>query len=108
LIGIQRHKQAPELLQALLRRGDAVRVRQLPEHSSWSAAELRAALEAAPGLNSGAISLSDASGEPEADLGWLVASAGLPVACGSLYLVANLLPHLDPAPTAPADPTATD
>ncbi|MFM8936675.1 MAG: bifunctional folylpolyglutamate synthase/dihydrofolate synthase [Vulcanococcus sp.] len=101
LIGIQRHKQAPELLQALLRPGDAVRVCPLPEHSSWSAAELQVAL----GPNTAGIHLADASGAPAVDLGWLVASAGLPVACGSLYLVAQLLPHLDAAPT---EPTATD
>ncbi|MFM8259032.1 MAG: bifunctional folylpolyglutamate synthase/dihydrofolate synthase [Vulcanococcus sp.] len=101
LIGIQRHKQAPELLQALLRPGDAMRVCPLPEHSSWSAAELQVAL----GPNTAGIHLADASGDPAVDLGWLVATACLPVACGSLYLVAQLLPHLD---AAPAEPTATD
>jgi dihydrofolate synthase/folylpolyglutamate synthase len=108
LIGIQRHKQAPELLMALLRPGDAVRVCALPEHNSWSAAELRAALAASPGLSGNSITLHDASGDPEADLGWLVTSTTLPVACGSLYLVAQLLPHLDPLPPALSDPTATD
>lgn len=103
LIGIQRHKQAPQLLQALLRPGDAVRVCPLPEHSSWNAAELIAAL--APG--STGIDLRDASGDPGQDLSWLVACDGLPVACGSLYLVANLLPHLSPDHPAAAD-AATD
>jgi dihydrofolate synthase / folylpolyglutamate synthase len=108
LIGIQRHKQAPELVQTLLRPGDAVRVCALPEHSSWSAAELMGALQGSPGLGRIPIDLRDASGDPEADLDWLVSAAGLPVACGSLYLVANLMPELDPMPTAGADPTATD
>ncbi len=102
LIGIQRHKDAPELLQALLRPGDAVRVAPLPEHSSWSAEELKAA------LGSDSVSITPASGDPEADLAWLVSSPALPVACGSLYLVAALLPRLDPAEEAPAGPGATD
>ena len=86
LIGMQRHKDAPQLLRSLLRAGDTARVVALPaEHSSWSAAELQAAtgfpLEAAaPNLTS--------------NLAWLVDSPALPVACGSLYLVAELLPLL--------------
>ncbi|MFZ9952170.1 MAG: bifunctional folylpolyglutamate synthase/dihydrofolate synthase [Vulcanococcus sp.] len=98
LIGIQRHKQAPELLQALLRPGDAVRVAALPEHPSWSAEELQAA------LGTGAVRIRSASGDLDADLAWLVRSPALPVACGSLYLVAALLPHLDPDPAGPASP----
>jgi dihydrofolate synthase/folylpolyglutamate synthase len=91
LIGIQRHKDAPQLLRALLRPGDALRVTALPEHACWRAAELRDL----PELEAAQLEITDASGDLQADLAWLVASAALPVACGSLYLVAELLPLLD-------------
>jgi dihydrofolate synthase/folylpolyglutamate synthase len=86
LIAMQRHKDAPQLLQTLLRPGDQARVLALPEHPSWSAE----ALQAATGLP-----LEPAAEALADNLHWLVASAGLPVACGSLYLVAELLPLLD-------------
>ena len=106
LIGIQRHKDAPELLQALLRPGDAVRITPVPEHRSWEAGELQAALAdsaaaASAGLHPEAITLHNGGDDPAADLAWLVASPLLPVACGSLYLVADLLPRLDPEAPAP-------
>ena len=86
LIGIQRHKDAPSLLRTLLREGDAVRVVSLPqEHSSWSAGDL----EAATGFQ-----LETGAPELASNLAWLVDSPALPVACGSLYLVAELLPLL--------------
>jgi dihydrofolate synthase/folylpolyglutamate synthase len=86
LIGMQRHKDAPQLLQSLLKPGDAVRVVALPaEHSSWSAAEL----EAATGLP-----LEAGGPDLRSNLAWLIDSPALPVACGSLYLVAELLPLL--------------
>lgn len=86
LIGMQRHKDAPALLRSLLRPGDEVRVVTLPEeHQSWNAAEL----EQATG-----VPMDTASGELCDELAWLVDSAALPVACGSLYLVAELLPLL--------------
>jgi dihydrofolate synthase/folylpolyglutamate synthase len=86
LIGIQRHKDAPSLLRTLLREGDAVRVVALPqEHSSWSAGDL----EAATGFQ-----LEAGAPELASNLAWLVDSPALPVACGSLYLVAELLPLL--------------
>ncbi|MCP9790867.1 bifunctional folylpolyglutamate synthase/dihydrofolate synthase [Vulcanococcus limneticus Candia 3F8] len=104
LIGIQRHKDAPALLRTLLRPGDAVRVVALPEHRSWSAAELGEALEAAgpdPGRSpeswSGPAPVLEAgSGSLEGDLAWLADSTALPVVAGSLYLVAAVLPLLDP------------
>jgi dihydrofolate synthase/folylpolyglutamate synthase len=87
LIGMQRHKDAPELLRTLLRRGDQVRVVALPEeHNSWSAAELQAATGRA---------MEQAEGDLQDQLHWLVQSPALPVACGSLYLVAELLPLLN-------------
>ena len=91
LIGIQRHKDAPQLLRALLRPGDALRVTTLPEHACWRAAEL----QHLPELQAAPLEITDASGDLQADLAWLVGSAALPVACGSLYLVAALLPLLD-------------
>ena len=86
LIGIQRHKDAPQLLQLLMRPGDRARVMPLPEHSSWSAAELQTATE---------LALEPAAADLQQNLAWLVASPALPVACGSLLLVAELLPLLD-------------
>ena len=86
LIAMQRHKDAPQLLQTLLRPGDQARVLALPEHPSWSAE----ALQAATGLP-----LEPAAEALADNLHWLVASDALPVACGSLYLVAELLPLLD-------------
>jgi dihydrofolate synthase/folylpolyglutamate synthase len=83
---MQRHKDAPDLLRHLLQPGDQVRVLALPEHASWSADELASVL---PGIEAGSDDLRE-------DLEWLVQSEGLPVACGSLYLVAALLPLLDP------------
>jgi dihydrofolate synthase/folylpolyglutamate synthase len=86
LIGIQRHKDAPSLLRTLLREGDAVRVVALPqEHSSWTAS----ALQAATGFE-----LEGGAPDLTSNLAWLVDSPALPVACGSLYLVAELLPLL--------------
>jgi dihydrofolate synthase/folylpolyglutamate synthase len=87
LIGMQRHKDAPELLRTLLRPGDQVRVVALPEeHSSWSAAELQAATR---------LPMEQGEGDLCEQLHWLVQSTALPVACGSLYLVAELLPLLN-------------
>lgn len=87
LIGMQRHKDAPELLRTLLRPGDQVRVVRLPaEHSSWSAAELQEAT--GHPMQAGDENLNQ-------QLAWLVDSPLLPVACGSLYLVAELLPLLE-------------
>jgi dihydrofolate synthase/folylpolyglutamate synthase len=87
LIGMQRHKDAPQLLRSLLRANDQVRVVALPaEHSSWSAE----ALQTATGLQ-----LEAGAADLASNLAWLVQSPALPVACGSLYLVAELLPLLE-------------
>ncbi|MEY2644551.1 MAG: hypothetical protein RLZZ611_1200 [Cyanobacteriota bacterium] len=95
LIAIQRHKDAPQLLRDLLQPEDAVRVAPLPGHTTWSADELRAALD--PGL---ACAIEPAAADRAVDLAWLVDSPALPVACGSLYLVAELLPLSEAVPEA--------
>lgn len=91
LIGMQRHKDAPELLRLLLQSGDQVRICSLSEHSSWSAEELNAELD--PHLRQ-AVAITPAEANLAANLPWLVDSPQLPVACGSLYLVGALLPLL--------------
>jgi dihydrofolate synthase / folylpolyglutamate synthase len=90
LLGIQRHKQAPELLDALLAPGDAVGVVAIPDHRSWSAAEL---LAERPSL-AGRI---EALPELTAGLDWVTAAGPLPVVTGSLHLLGALIPLLDPA-----------
>lgn len=96
LLGIQRHKQAPEMLRALLAPGDRARIVPIPGHRCWDAASLAAALpDLATCLEPGA------EGElgPEADLDWLTAAAGaMPVVAGSLHLLGQVIPHLDPKP----------
>ncbi|MFZ0407021.1 MAG: bifunctional folylpolyglutamate synthase/dihydrofolate synthase [Cyanobium sp.] len=89
LLGIQRHKQAPELLDALLAAGDALGVVAIPDHRSWSADELLAErpclagrIEACPDLAAG--------------LDWVTAAEALPVVSGSLHLLGALIPLLDP------------
>lgn len=86
LIGIQRHKDAAALLRTLIQPGDQVRVMELAEHSCWSTDELRAVT---------GLAIAPAAEALEDNLSWLVASQALPVACGSLYLVATLLPLLE-------------
>jgi dihydrofolate synthase/folylpolyglutamate synthase len=128
LLGIQRHKQGAAMLLALLAPGDQAAITPLPEHASWSAAELVAACpDLAPQLRQVA--------DPAAGLAWLhqpagsgsgldeqalsggsgalvravplekalplVTAATLPVIAGSLYLLGALIPLLDPAPAGP-------
>ncbi len=88
LLGIQRHKQAPELLDALLAPGDVLGVVAVPEHRSWTAAEL---LAERPGL-AGRL---QAWSELEAALDWLTAPGPLPVLTGSLHLLGAVIPLLD-------------
>jgi len=115
LLGIQRHKQGAAMLRALLAPGDQAAITPLPEHASWSAADLAAAC---PALASQLRPVAD----PAEGLAWLhqragsesgagVASPGaggrsqtataLPVVAGSLYLLGALIPLLDPAPVGP-------
>jgi dihydrofolate synthase/folylpolyglutamate synthase len=116
LLGIQRHKQGAAMLRALLAPGDQAAITPLPEHASWSAAELAVAC---PELASQLRPVAD----PVAGLAWLhlrlgpepgageLASpeeggsgetgAALPVVAGSLYLLGALIPWLDPAAAGP-------
>ena len=116
LLGIQRHKQGAAMVRGLLAPGDQAAITPLPEHDSWSAAELAAECpELAP-------QLQQVPG-PAAGLAWLHQPAGsgpgagdqalsggdscpapaapLPVVAGSLYLLGALIPLLDPAPAGP-------
>ena len=116
LLGIQRHKQGAAMVRSLLAPGDQAAITPLPEHASWSAAELAVAC---PELASQLRPVAD----PVAGLAWLhlrlgpepgageLASpeeggsgetgAALPVVAGSLYLLGALIPWLDPAAAGP-------
>jgi dihydrofolate synthase/folylpolyglutamate synthase len=86
---MQISKEAPQLLDALLRPGDQVALLPVPDLPSWSRAELVAARpQLAPQLREVAT--------PCEGLEWLVASPGpLPVVAGSLHLLGAVIPHLD-------------
>lgn len=90
LLGIQRHKEAPAMLAALLRPGDRARIVTIPDHRCWDALSLaQARPELASCLEQGGTTL-------EQDLDWLCAGAGeLPVVAGSLHLLGHCLPLLD-------------
>jgi dihydrofolate synthase/folylpolyglutamate synthase len=88
LVGIQRHKEGPEVLRHLLRAGDQAAIVPIQHHVSWSAAELSEALP------STAAALFDVAGLEEG-LTWLAAPGPLPVVTGSLHLIGALLPRLD-------------
>jgi dihydrofolate synthase/folylpolyglutamate synthase len=88
LLGVQRHKEAPAMLELLLRPGDRAAVVAVPEHASWSRDDLAAAcpdradqLEVARDLAAG--------------LDSLLAPGPLPVVAGSLFLLGAALPLLD-------------
>jgi dihydrofolate synthase/folylpolyglutamate synthase len=89
LLGMQITKDAPQLLDALLRPGDLVALVPVPDLPSWSRAELVAARPLlAPQLREVAT--------PCEGLEWLVANPGpLPVVAGSLHLLGAVIPHLD-------------
>jgi dihydrofolate synthase/folylpolyglutamate synthase len=100
LLGVQAHKQAPAMLEALLRPGDRAAIVPIPDHASWSADELAAAC---PALAGQLLSLENVA----AGLAWLIdapptaadappARRELPVLAGSLHLLGAALPLLDP------------
>jgi len=92
LLGIQRHKQAPEMLASLLGPADQAWIMAIPGHPSWGAAELAAAMPALAGQLSPVQSLAEG-------LAQLMAPEGRPLApplvAGSLYLLGALQPLLD-------------
>jgi dihydrofolate synthase/folylpolyglutamate synthase len=89
LLGMQSTKEAPLLLDALLRPEDQVALVSVPDLPSWSRAELLAARpQLAPQLREVATPLEG--------LDWLLATPGpLPVVAGSLHLLGAVIPHLD-------------
>jgi dihydrofolate synthase/folylpolyglutamate synthase len=98
LLGVQAHKQGPEMLAALLRPGDRAAIVPIPDHSSWSAAALAAAC---PALATALIPVASVA----EGLAWLLApqanslgvpAGSLPVVAGSLHLLGAVLPLLDP------------
>jgi dihydrofolate synthase/folylpolyglutamate synthase len=96
LLGVQAHKQAPPMLEALLRAGDRAAIVPIPGHASWSAAGLAAAC---PALAPQLLGLESVA----AGLAWLLEpppsapeTVPLPVLAGSLYLLGAVLPLLDP------------
>ncbi len=93
LLGIQRHKQAPEMLAALLAPHDRARIVPIPDHRCWDASSLAAAQ---PGLVQQLEPGSDGPEGLERDLAWLTAGDGaLPVVAGSLHLLGHVMPLLD-------------
>ncbi|MEB3199908.1 MAG: bifunctional folylpolyglutamate synthase/dihydrofolate synthase [Synechococcaceae cyanobacterium] len=93
LLGIQRHKQAPAMLEALLIPGDQALITTIEGHRCWSRDDL---IEACPQLASQLETAADAAGA----LDWLTTTAApsqpLPVIAGSLHLLGALIPALDP------------
>ena len=94
LLGIQRHKEGPAMLEHLLRPGDRASIVAVPEHASWSRRELAGACPAR------AHQLQEAGGLSAA-LEELRAPGPLPVVAGSLFLLGAAIPLLD-APQADA------
>jgi dihydrofolate synthase/folylpolyglutamate synthase len=96
LLGMQRHKQAPEMLQALLGPADRARIVPIADHRCWDVAALA---EAAPGLAPHLEPGSEGDNGLERDLAWLTDTDGpLPVVAGSLHLLGQVIPLLDPEP----------
>jgi len=89
LLGMQSSKEAPLLLDALLRPGDQVALVPVPDLPSWSRSELVAVRpQLAPQLLEVATPLEG--------LTWLIAHPGpLAVVAGSLHLLGAVIPHLD-------------
>lgn len=89
LLGMQKAKEAPLVLDALLRDGDQVALVAVPDLPSWSRADL---VLARPHL---ATAIREVATQPEG-LAWLVNGSGpMPVVAGSLHLLGAVIPHLD-------------
>ena len=89
LIGIQRHKDAPSMLTALLRPGDLAWILSFEDHDCWTAAALAAAV---PSL-AGQLHQADSAAQ---GLARLPGPGPLPVVTGSLHLLGSLWEQLDP------------
>lgn len=88
LLAIQRTKDAPALLDALLAPADEAAILSLRDLPCWGVGEL---LEARPALEGRLVPVSDGC----EGLHWLARAGPLPVVAGSLYLLGELWPLLD-------------
>ncbi|MFM7170820.1 MAG: bifunctional folylpolyglutamate synthase/dihydrofolate synthase [Cyanobium sp.] len=89
LLAIQRTKDAPALLDALLGPEDGVAVVALADLPCWSVEDL---LAARPGLAGHLRAVAN----PQEGLRWLALPGPLPVVAGSLHLLGEIWPLLDP------------
>lgn len=89
LLAMQRSKEAPELLDALLGPDDEAAIVALADLPCWP---VEALLEARPGLQGRLVAMDD----PQAGLCWLKGSVPMPVVAGSLHLLGAIWPQLDP------------
>ena len=87
LLGIQRHKEGAAIVEALLATEDQAWILALPNHPSWSAADLIAALP----HRSEQIQQANS---PLEGLEQLLKPGATPVIAGSLYLIATLGEYL--------------
>jgi dihydrofolate synthase/folylpolyglutamate synthase len=102
LLAIQRTKEAPLLLDALLGPHDQVAIGCLRDLPCWSVEEV---LAARPGLQGRLRPVAD----PLEGLRWLETAGPLPVIAGSLHWLGELWPLLDPySPEPPPPPTGRD
>jgi dihydrofolate synthase/folylpolyglutamate synthase len=92
LLAIQRTKEAPVLLDALLGPRDEAAIGSLQDLPCWSVEEI---LEARPGLQGRLRPVLD----PEEGLAWLQPAGPLPVIAGSLHWLGEIWPLLDPPET---------
>ena len=91
LLAMQRSKEAPAVLDALLSPADAAAIVSLSDLPSWS---VEALLEARPALEG----RLQAVANPLEGLRWLRPPGPLPVIAGSLHLLGEIWPLLDPSP----------
>ncbi len=89
LLAIQRHKEGPALLDALLGANDRAAIVALADLPCWSVEALE---EARPHLRGRLLAVAD----PASGLQWLRAEGPLPVVAGSLHLLGEIWPLLDP------------